>query len=190
MTDDQYLTTDEVLGYLHVNLRTVYRMIKAGKLPAVRVGRQWRFRRRDIEAWLASNRTAGAALEAAHGPAQILVLDDEPSIRELVAHALAEYAVDTVEDGPTALERLRSGQYDLLITDLKMPRMDGLSVIREVRREWPDLPIVILTGQSTEASAIEAINLGVSGYVLKPFRAPRIQAVAARALGEPIPAEA
>ena len=52
MIDETFLTTDEVLEYLHVNLRTVYRLIKAGKIPAVRVGRQWRFRKTDIDAWL------------------------------------------------------------------------------------------------------------------------------------------
>jgi DNA-binding response OmpR family regulator len=71
-----------------------------------------------------------------------------------------------------------------------MPGMDGLSVIREARRQSTQLPIVILTGYSTEASAIEAINLGVTGYLTKPFRLQRILAVAKQALGLPPPAEA
>ena len=54
MMDETFLTTEEVLEYLQVNLRTVYRLIKAGKIPAVRVGRQWRFRKRDIDGWLDS----------------------------------------------------------------------------------------------------------------------------------------
>ena len=58
MIDDAFLTTDEVLDYLQVNLRTVYRLIKAGKIPAVRVGRQWLFRKTDIDAWLASQQAA------------------------------------------------------------------------------------------------------------------------------------
>ena len=57
--DETFLTTEEVLAYLQVNLRTVYRLIKAGKIPAVRVGRQWRFRKRDIDAWLDSQRPRG-----------------------------------------------------------------------------------------------------------------------------------
>jgi ActR/RegA family two-component response regulator len=65
--------------------------------------------------------------------------------------------------------------------------MDGLSVIREARKLAPDLRVIIITGYSTEASAIEAINLGVSGYLTKPFRLPRILAAAARALVEPVP---
>jgi excisionase family DNA binding protein len=194
MNDEHFLTTDEVLDYLQVNLRTVYRLIKAGKIPAVRVGRQWRFRKRDIDAWLDSSRPAsrgGAGTDASERSERprILVVDDEQAVRDLLAKTLtmADYDVDTAPDGPSALERLRAVEYDLLITDLKMPGMDGLSVIREARRQTSDLPVIIITGYSTEASAIEAINLGVSGYLTKPFRLPRILAATARALGEPVP---
>ena len=61
---------------------------------------------------------------------------------------------------------------------------DGLAVIREARRLKADIPVIIITGFSTEASAIEAVNLGVSGYLTKPFRVPRVLAAAAKALGE------
>ena len=200
MIDESFLTTEEVLEYLQVNLRTVYRLIKAGKLPAVRVGRQWRFRKRDIDAWLENQRTRGAKPAAATAPPaqtrpaseppaghpRVLVVDDEASIRDLLSKtlALAEYDVDLAFDGRAALERLRTTPYDLLITDLKMPGVDGLTVIREARRLKTDLPVIIITGFSTEASAIEAVNLGVSGYLTKPFRVPRVLAVAAKALGE------
>jgi excisionase family DNA binding protein len=193
--DEGFLTTEEVLDYLQVNLRTVYRLIKAGKIPAVRVGRQWRFRKRDIDAWLESQRPRGSrpaaagparASTAAAGRPRVLVVDDEASIRDLIAKtlALAEYDVDLAPDGRTALERLRIIPYDLLITDLKMPGVDGLAVIREARRLKADIPVIIITGYSTEASAIEAVNLGVSGYLTKPFRVPRVLAAAAKALGE------
>ncbi len=197
MIDESFLTTEEVLEYLQVNLRTVYRLIKAGRIPAVRVGRQWRFRKRDIDAWLETQRPRGArtatttatratAAAPAAGRPRVLVVDDEASIRDLLSKtlALAEYDVDLAPDGRTALDRLRVMPYDLLITDLKMPGLDGLSVIREARRLKTDLPVVIITGFSTEASAIEAVNLGVSGYLTKPFRVPRVLAVAAKALGE------
>src|SRR3954463_12051890 len=98
MIDETFLTTEEVLEYLQVNLRTVYRLIKAGKIPAVRVGRQWRFRKRDIDAWLDSQRQRGGGRAAAASettttpPAprsatdrpRILVVDDESSIRDLL----------------------------------------------------------------------------------------------------------
>jgi excisionase family DNA binding protein len=198
--EETFLTTEEVLEYLQVNLRTVYRLIKAGKIPAVRVGRQWRFRKRDIDVWLDSQRPRGGARSAAGGqpgaaaPRQaverprILVVDDESSIRDLLVKALAleeRYDVDTAADGRSALERLRMYPYDLLIADLKMPGIDGLSVIREAKRLKPDLPVVIITGYSTETAAIEAVNLGVSGYLTKPFRVPQVLNAAAKAIGEP-----
>ena len=193
--DETFLTTEEVLEYLQVNLRTVYRLIKAGKIPAVRVGRQWRFRKRDIDAWLDSQRPRGggarstpaAPARPATGAARprVLVVDDEASIRDLLAKtlALAEYEVDVAPDGRSALERMRMYPYDLLIADLKMPGMDGLTVIREAKRYKADLPVLIITGFSTESSAIEAVNLGVTGYLTKPFRVPQVLAAAARALG-------
>jgi excisionase family DNA binding protein len=196
MIDESFLTTEEVLEYLQVNLRTVYRLIKAGKIPAIRVGRQWRFRKRDIDAWLESQRPRGGgrpsgapaakSAAAAAGRPRVLVVDDEATIRDLLAKtlALAEYDVDLAPDGRAALDRLRMIPYDLLITDLKMPGVDGLTVIREARRLKTDLPVIIITGFSNEASAIEAVNLGVSGYLTKPFRVPRVLAAAAKALGE------
>src|SRR5438067_11260699 len=201
MIDETFLTTEEVLEFLQVNLRTVYRLIKAGKIPAVRVGRQWRFRQRDIDAWLDSQRPRGGARTAAASSApsapapapraasdrpRILVVDDESSIRDLLAKtlALAEYDVDTAPDGRSALERLRLYPYDLLIADLKMPGIDGLSVIREAKRLKVDLPVIIITGYSTETAAIEAVNIGVAGYLTKPFRVPQVLAAAAKALGE------
>ena len=188
MIDETFLTTEEVLEYLQVNLRTVYRLIKAGKIPAVRVGRQWRFRKRDIDAWLDSQRPRGggarpAAAAAPTRPAtgatrpRVLVVDDEASIRDLLSKTLAP-------DGRSALERMRLYPYDLLIADLKMPGMDGLTVIREAKRYKADLPVIIITGFSTESSAIEAVNLGVAGYLTKPFRVPQVLAAAAKALGE------
>ena len=191
-TDEVFLTTEEVLEYLQVNLRTVYRLIKAGKIPAVRVGRQWRFRKRDIDAWLdtqrpRTERPATPPVPTRSARQRVLVVDDEASIRDLLSKtlALAEYDVDTAPDGTAALDRLRVVNYDLLIADLKMPGMDGLTLIRQAKRMKADLPVIIITGFSTESSAIEAVNLGVAGYLTKPFRVPQVLAAASKALGAP-----
>ena len=193
--DEIFLTTEEVLEYLQVNLRTVYRLIKAGKIPAVRVGRQWRFRKRDIDAWLDTQRPRG---ERAPRPRS-------PTGRRPATAAAACWSwttrrafgsccrrrwrspSTTSTPRPTAAPRssgCASGNYDLLIADLKMPGLDGLSLIREAKRLKADLPVIIITGFSTESSAIEAVNLGVAGYLTKPFRVPQVLAAAARALGE------
>src|SRR6202008_4348665 len=82
---------------------------------------------------------------------RILVVDDEASIRDLLAKtlALAEYDVDTAADATSALDRMRTGAYDLMIADLKMPGMDGLTLIRQAKRIKSDLPVIIITGFST-----------------------------------------
>lgn len=118
---------------------------------------------------------------------RVLVVDDEASIRDLLAKtlALAEYDVDTAADASAALELVRAADYSLLIADLKMPGMDGLTLIRQVRRIRTELPVIIITGFSSESSAIEAVNLGVSGYLRKPFRVPEVLTAAAKALGTP-----
>jgi excisionase family DNA binding protein len=190
-TDDIFMTAEEVLAYLQVNLRTVYRLIKAGKIPAVRVGRQWRFRKRDIDAWLDSERVA--AMAAAQPPVprvpgvpRVLVVDDEWSIREMLSRTLSpSYQVDVAPDAATALDMLRAAPapYHLLIADLKMPGMDGLSLIRQAKEIMAGLAVIIITGFSTERSAIEAVNLGVSGYLTKPFHVPQVLEAAARAMG-------
>ncbi|HXE80608.1 MAG TPA: response regulator [Vicinamibacterales bacterium] len=190
--EDTFLTTEEVLEYLQVNLRTVYRLIKAGKLPAVRVGRQWRFRKADLDAWLDSQRPGGRPIVEGTGaprPAgrpRILVADDEASIRELLGRtlSLAEYDVDVVVDGRSALERLRVDNYDLLIADLRMPGVDGLQLIREARRFSSALKVIIITGYSSESAAIEAVNLGVNGYLTKPFRVAQVLSAVAKTLGD------
>lgn len=190
MKDESFLTTEELLEYLQVNLRTVYRLIKAGRIPAVRVGRQWRFRKSDIDAWLDAQ-TVSAKPTASEGTPspeasrpRVLVVDDEESILDLLSRALAsaQYDVDVAPNGIVALELLKKQAYDLVITDLRMPGMDGLALITEARALHRKLPVVVITGYSSEASAIEAVNLGVSGYVTKPFKIPRVLEVAAKAL--------
>ncbi len=194
-SQQKFLTTQEVLEYLHVNLRTIYRLIKADKIPAARVGRQWRFRKRDIDAWLSSQQPRGAVpVRRPDRPSQtrgssrprVLILDDDASICDLVAKTLAfaEYDVDIAPDGGSALEHMRLYPYNLLIAELKLPDIDGLTVIREAKRYKADLPVIIITGFSTESSAIEAVNLGVASYLTKPFRVTQLLAAAATALGE------
>ena len=176
-----------MLAYLQVNLRTVYRLIDAGKLPAVRVGRQWRFRKRDIDAWLDNQRARGATAEATARSVEggrALVVDPDGAARELAAAALRDtgWQVETAPDAPLALDRLQRGPYDLLVTELRLPGLDAFAMVREARRVAPGLRVMIVTGHSNETAAIEALNLGVAGYLVKPSRATEIAATAARVI--------
>ncbi len=187
---EAFLTTDEVLTYLKVNLRTVYRLVEAGKLPAVRVGRQWRFRRRDVDAWLDQTPAESAPPPAAPelGPAaagrRVLVVDPDGASRDVIAGALraAGHAVDTAPDGVVAAERLTQRPYDLVVSELRLPGLDAFAVMRGAQRTRPGLRLMIVTAHSSEAAAIEALNFGVAGYLTKPSRPAEIAATAARVL--------
>jgi excisionase family DNA binding protein len=185
---DAFLTTEEVLEYLQVNLRTVYRLIKTKSIPAVRVGRQWRFKKQDIDAWL-EGRKGGAPQpgpSARPGRRRLLLVDDDEGTRILLSKMLErQYDVETAVDGNSALDALRRSTYDLMISDLNMPGMDGIALIREVKTIRAELPIIIITGYSTEKSAIDAVNLRVAGYLTKPLRDTQVLEAAARALGAP-----
>jgi excisionase family DNA binding protein len=186
---EAFLTTEEVLEYLQVNLRTVYRLIKSKSIPAVRVGRQWRFKKQDIDAWLEGRKgAAGETSTARQGRLRVLLVDDDEGTRVLLSKMLEkEYDVATAIDGSGALDALRraGASYNLMISDLNMPGMDGIALIREVKEIRPDMPIIIITGYSTEKSAIDAVNLRVAGYLTKPLRDNQVLEAAARALGAP-----
>lgn len=188
---DAFLTTEEVLAYLQVNLRTVYRLIDAGKLPAVRVGRQWRFRRRDIDAWLDQQGAATAPVPATspvatppRGPRRVLVVDADATARDTAAVALrdAGHTVDTAPDGVVGATRLAASDYDLVVTELRLPALEAFAMLREARRRRPQLRTMVITAHSSEAAAIEALNFGVAGYLVKPARSADIVATAARVL--------
>ena len=102
---------------------------------------------------------------------RILIVDDEEMIRDLCSHILTAegYAVTALSNGEAALEELRRGSTDLLITDIKMPGMDGLELFERVKNLNTDIVTVFITGHGTIDTAIESLMRGVEGFVLKPF---------------------
>lgn len=103
-------------------------------------------------------------------PISLLYVDDEPALLELCRIYLektGEFRIDTSESAREALTRLLAGQYDIIISDYQMPQMDGLELLREVRKTYPDLPFIIFTGRSREEVAISALNAGATFYLQK-----------------------
>ncbi|MBP6632391.1 MAG: response regulator [Kofleriaceae bacterium] len=115
---------------------------------------------------------------------RILVVDDEKVIREILAEflTLEGYAVATVEDGEKALTELRLRPYDLVITDLKMPRLSGLQLLAQIEAERIPVLVVIMTGFGTVETAIEAMKNGAYDYILKPFKVEEVIHVVQRGL--------
>ena len=116
--------------------------------------------------------------------ARILVVDDERVIREILAEflTLEGFSVHTVEDGEKALTELRLRPYDLLITDLKMPKLSGLQLLEKIETERLGVLTVLMTGFGTVETAIEAMKKGAYDYLLKPFKVEEVIHVVERAL--------
>jgi two-component system copper resistance phosphate regulon response regulator CusR len=102
---------------------------------------------------------------------QILVIEDEPRILSFVSRALeAEgFTVEGANDGISGLARAIGGHYDLVLLDLLLPRLDGLTVLRELERRRPDLPVVIVSARSDLRTKLRGFELGANDYVAKPF---------------------
>ena len=101
----------------------------------------------------------------------ILVVDDELLIRDLLYDFFTQQGWDIAiaESGEKALEILRDKKVDLMLTDLKMPAMDGMTLTSQVREGYPDIPVVIMTGYPSVDSAVDALRQRVADYVIKPL---------------------
>lgn len=118
---------------------------------------------------------------------RILLVDDEPNLRKVLGALLQQegFEVHAEPDGRSALTRVQgspSGTFDAVITDLRMPNLDGIGLLRALTEEDPDLPVVILTAHGTVDSAVEAVKLGAFDYLEKPFERDQIRHVLERAL--------
>jgi heterodisulfide reductase subunit A len=102
---------------------------------------------------------------------RILVVDDELIVRDSIKDWLEDegFAVDTAESGPVALQLLSKQLYHLMLTDIKMPGMDGVEVLQKAKQDFPDLCVVMMTAYATVETAVEAMKIGALDYLLKPF---------------------
>ncbi len=117
--------------------------------------------------------------------ARILVVDDEQRMRHLLSIILKKkgYEVEEAEDGMQALEMLSSTPFDLTITDVKMPRMDGRGLLRQMKKQNIECPVVFITAFGTVEAAVEAMRDGVMDFITKPFEQDRIVVTVERILG-------
>ncbi|MBN1970016.1 MAG: response regulator [Candidatus Delongbacteria bacterium] len=102
----------------------------------------------------------------------ILVVDDETYMREMLKtfFEMHEYECHVASDGIEALELLKENHIDIIITDMKMPHMNGLDLLKTVKKDYANISAVIMTGFSEEYTTTEALNYGADGYITKPFR--------------------
>jgi two-component system, NtrC family, response regulator AtoC len=115
---------------------------------------------------------------------QILIADDEPNLRRVLAAQLERdgYEVHAVENGEQALDAFAEHHVDLVITDLKMPKVDGMVVLKHVNEHMPDVPVILITAHGTVDTAVEALKLGAFDYVTKPFDRTEFRNVVRKAM--------
>jgi len=103
--------------------------------------------------------------------ARILVVDDEPSVGRMVSRILGKrgYSCSTCEDGATAVAKIESGNYDLIISDILMPGMSGIELLARVRKDRPDAAFIMLSAVDDHKTSVYALELGAYGFVIKPF---------------------
>jgi DNA-binding NtrC family response regulator len=118
------------------------------------------------------------------GKGRLLVVDDEPTICDALRAALSAegYAVQAVESAIQAIAELERGEFDLVLADLSLPRVSGLELLDRVKKSWPGVEVIVITGQGSIATAVDAIKRGAYHYVTKPFTADEILHLVSQAL--------
>jgi len=159
----ELMTVEEVARYLRVTKKTLYRLLKQGRIPATKVGHQWRFDKNSIDEWLHQNPGGTKA--------NILVIDDEEVIRSLFKETLEElgHRVIAVETGFEGLKLVEQQDFDLVFIDLKMPGMVGDDLFGRIKAIKPRLPVTIITGYPNSGMMARALAQGPFGVMNKPF---------------------
>ncbi len=116
----------------------------------------------------------------------ILVVDDEPSMRMALAESLLScgYEVDTAVDGVDALAKFRQGRYQAVITDMRMPKVNGMEVLRGVKAASPQTHVIVITAYGTVSTAVEAMKNGASDFIMKPFSLDDLELVVKNVLAD------
>ena len=159
----ELMTLEELAQYLRFTKKTIYGLLKQGNIPAIRIGRKWRFEKDIIDNWLHQNMKGVKT--------RILVIDDEDIIRSLFETTLKEYGhiVVTASTGAEGIQYVKQRDFDLVFLDLKLPDMDGAEVFREIKNVRPTLLVTIITGYPDSEMMEKALREGPLGVMNKPF---------------------
>ncbi len=178
---EDLLTTKQIAKYLRLNPVTVRRKVAKGEIPAAKIGRQIRFDKAQIEAWLVQNNIGGKV--------QILIIDDEPVIGQLFKDSLkgSGYQVTTTLSSLEALELVGSRHFDFIFLDLLMPELDGAELFRRIRQMDKHIPVAIITGYPDSEIMNRAMEYGPITVLKKPFDSEQIHDVI-HSLSKGIPA--
>jgi excisionase family DNA binding protein len=158
------MTTKEAAEYLKLNYMTVYKLSQRGRIPASKIGGNWRFRKDLLDDWLAKQATVVEG--------NVLVVDDDPEVREMLSEVISRkgFKVVGVGSGEEALEELEKQHFDLIFLDLVLPGMTGVDALSTIKEKDKKAVVVIVTGYGDDPIALDAMSLGPLFLIRKPFR--------------------
>lgn len=164
------LTLEETAKYLKIAKPTLYRLLEDGKIPAFKVGNQWRFTKELIDKWL---------WDQLPKTKNILVVDDDNLINmDLKKIITADgHDVVTTTSGVEATKLIEDSNFHLVFLDLMLPDMDGLEVLKVIKEHKANLPVVIITGYPDSELMNNALELGPVSVLKKPFSRKQIQSL-------------
>ncbi len=158
------MTTKEAAEYLKLNYMTIYKLSQRGRIPASKIGGNWRFRKDLLDDWLAKQATVVEG--------NVLVVDDDPEIVEMLNEVISRkgFKVVGVGSGEQALEELEKQHFDLIFMDLVLPGMSGVEALSAIKEKDKKAVVVIVTGYGDDPIAMDAMSLGPLFLIRKPFR--------------------
>jgi len=158
------MTVKEVADYLKLNYMTVYKLAQKGRIPASKIGGNWRFKKELLDEWIAKQSTVVEG--------SVLIIDDDPGVREMLSDIISEqrYKVVAVDNGERALEEMERQHFDLVFLDLVLPGMTGPETLAAIKSKDDRVIVAIVTGYGDDPIAMEAMSLGPLLMIRKPFR--------------------
>lgn len=159
----ELMTVEELSRYLRFTKKTIYKLLKQGIIPSIKIGSKWRFDRKEIDKWLYQSMKGVKA--------RVLVVDDDKTIRSLFKKTLEKegHTVVTTGNSLEGLDYVRQQDFDIVFLDLKMPEMDGAELFKQIKSAKPKLPVTIVTGYPGSEIMERAIKEGPLGIINKPF---------------------
>jgi excisionase family DNA binding protein len=174
----------ETAEYLKMNKMTVYKLARGGKLPAFKVASEWRFKKEVIDEWLMGQLKGNQAfgkLKASqmHSAATktVLIVDDEEVIRDFFTRTLTEYRVLTAASGEEALYIVKTEKPDLVLLDIRMPGIDGIETLRQIKNIDENTAVIMLSAHGTLKTSVQAARLGAHDSIAKPFDLEEMKSV-------------
>ncbi len=163
--NDDVLDARDAAAYLRINEQTVRRLARDDEIPSFKVGGSWRFKKSSLDAWAGMQEQRSRV-----GAKRILVIDDDPGIRRVVQRSLERngLTVDTAGGSDEVLPIIEDERPDLIFLDLKLPGLDGPSLLAKIRDGWGNVPVVVITGFPDGELMERALNHGPVTLVSKP----------------------